>query len=662
MDKKKFLHIDYETYSNTDLTKTNATKYCADKAFEILLACYSLDGGPVETLDFASAKPLEKQILKNKLRELLIDPNIIKTAHNATFEMTCSLHWLNVPFKPEEWLCTLNMVYIMNLPGKLGNVSQVLGLSGKMAEGKDLIKYFCCPCKPTKVNGGRTRNLPEHAPEKWKVFKDYCVQDVIAEMEVYDKISWVWDELPEWEKQVCFLDYKLNHQGIKVDLGFIQKAYEADEVFKARIRERIQFMTQLENPNSLVQLKKWIKEADPSLEITSLDKDHVGDIIEKTNHQFVKVVLTIRQLLAKTSTSKYPFVLGCHVNGYMHNLLAYMATITGRWAGRGAQVHNLPRNKLDDINYTRKKYLSGDFEPYSETIPYELSQLLRTMFIPENGNLFVIMDYSAIEARIVAWLAGEQWVLDEFAGEGKIYEAMAARMFNINKNEVDSYQRQDGKTAVLACGYGGGVGAIQKFTRDWTDEKCQNIVDLYRAANPRIVKFWRKIEDMCKEVIQHNKRLKYTIPGETSDIQVFLKGGFLVIQLPSGRRLYYPNPSVDIGKLGFDSIYYWSQNQTTRKWEATETYGGKLTENIVQAIARDLLAIALLRLDKKEYTIRMHIHDEIVVEIRDVDEFQNIWEFDEIKNIMALKEDMPQWCTKLPLDAEGLIAPYYQKG
>jgi DNA polymerase len=388
-----------------DLPKTNVTKYSKDKSFEVMIICYSLDHGPIETIDLMDKSKgiMELQGKLNKLKALLCDPNIIKVAHNATFEMTCLHNYFGIPFNPREWQCTMNMAYLLNLPGKLGHLSNVLSLEkGKLDTGKNLITYFCKPCKPTKINGMRERNYPNHAPDKWADFKGYCARDVEAEMELYKRVSWIWDELPEWEKEVCYLDYKINFQGVKIDLDFVRAAADADHVFKERIKERVKDMTQLENPNSYTQLKKWVTDLDPSVDASSLDKAHVKQIIEQTNNQYLKVLLSTRKLLAKTSTAKYVCALECESNGYFNNTLAYQGTITGRWAGRKIQIHNLPKNKLDDIEYTRNKYLVKDeyFLPYSECIPYELSQLLRTMFVPEPGNHF-----SSVQLGIKAFTA-----------------------------------------------------------------------------------------------------------------------------------------------------------------------------------------------------------------------------------------------------------------
>lgn len=656
---KKYIHIDIETYSPVDLLKSNVVAYSSHPEFEILVICYSIDGGPVETL-VPSEEPEKVSILK----ELLQDPNYIKIAHNAAFEMNCLNAAFGVPFDPSQWQCTMVMAYLLNLPGSLKDVSAALGLEGKMAEGKALITYFCKPCKPTKVNGGRLRNLPEHSPDKWKIFCDYCAQDVKAEIEVFEKISWIMDTIPCWERNLWILDQKINKRGIKLDMNLVNIAVEADHNYKDRIKERLNYLTGLENPNSLIQLKAWIKMMDPALEFDSLDKAHTPEVIEKTVSEEVKQVLKIRSGLGKTSTAKYEYAKNAECNGKLYYNLMYAKAITARWGGAGVQPHNLPRVNLADIDGTRNEYLNKEYAPYGEAVPYDLSQLVRTMFIPEPGHKLIVMDFSAIEARLAAWVAGEKWVLDVFRGDGKIYEATASRMFGLPIESINHDLRQDGKTGTLACGYGGGVGAIKAFKPGWDDEKCLDIVMHWREANPKIVALWYHLDDAVKAVIGGSGPKEYKIPGETSVIRIAKEKGFLTIELPSGRKIYYARPMVGPGKHGFDAIYYYSQNQVTRKWELTETYGGKLFENIIQAIARDLLAMALLRLDKAGYDIVFHVHDEVIVEVEDKGIFHNNYAFEDIKNLMAQIEPWAtreEWCKTLPLDAAGFIGDYYKK-
>jgi DNA polymerase len=661
---KQKLFIDIETYSSVDLIATNVSKYVSSPDFEILLAAYSIDGQPVQCMDLIS-----NPHLKGELKKMITCSNVIKIAHNSIFEATCFGKYFGIPFYPREWQCTMTMAHLLNLPGALGKLSDFLKLGnlGKK-DGKDLISYFGKPCKQTIVNGGRTRNRPEHNPGKWELFKKYCIGDVEAEMAVYNRLKFIWDELSEEEKEVWYLDQIINYTGIKVDTKLIKNACMVDELFKIQVKDNLKGLTCLENPNSLVQLKKWIRIQDPELQFESLDKENIGQVLENTKSPAVKQAIGFRKLLSKSSNAKYIFAKEANVNGYLYNTMLYGKAITGRWAGAGLQVHNLPKNKLggnyDDV---RNKYLNLDITSYNfddPRIPFELSQLIRTIIIPEDNRLLLVEDYSSIEARILAWLAGERWVLDVFMEGGDIYKATASKMFNVPIEEVTPEQRQKGKVAVLACGYRGRRAAIQSIMKDWPDELCIETADRWRALNPKIVRFWTTIGNMAEQTIKFKSRLRYPIPGETdvnAVIKTFMERGCLVIQLPSGRKIYYPRAEFGFHEeTGRERIFYEGTHPKTHKWCKLETYDGKLVENITQAIARDILALAMLRLyNSKKYLpsvdIRMHVHDEIVLELDDIYGFSTQ---KKIEEIMCRNLD---WCRSLPLAAEGFFTKYYMK-
>jgi len=506
------------------------------------------------------------------------------------------------------------LALMAGLPGSLDKASSALGLSEKKQAGTHLINYFSKPCKPTKVNGGRTRNLPEHNPEKWEDFKVYCIQDVEVERAISRKLHGFM--FPAFEKRLWDLDQKINDRGVKVDTALIDHAMACDDYISTKLMASAQALTGLVNPNSVTQLKGWVEEQTGEAP-ASLNKDTVQEMLKNIDCPVVLEALNLRLQLAKASVKKYAAMKSATCeDGRVRGLLQYYgANRTGRWAGRLVQVQNLRRNNLPDLDMARDILLSGDYELlevlYGD-VPDVLSQLIRTAFIPSEGRQFIVSDFSAIEARVIAWLAGEKWRLDVFASHGKIYEASAAHMFNVPLEDVDKELRQKGKVAELALGYQGGAGALIKMgalDMGLTEDELPELVAAWRSSNPAIVRLWKEVEGAAKKAVQNQ-----TVVDFRYGIVFVYDSGNLLIRLPSGRNLVYQNAAIGIGEKGFPQITYSGVNQTTRKWEKTETYGGKLVENVVQAIARDCLAEALIAVDDAGYNIAMHIHDEVATQ------------------------------------------------
>ena len=601
-------------------------------------------------MDFASGDALPYEVLI-----ALRDPHTTKTAFNANFERTCLAKFLGFPMPPQQWSCTMAKAAQVGLPLSLDAVSSVLNLTEqKDKEGKALIRYFSVPCKPTKANGGRTRNLPQHDPEKWQRFKEYCVQDVRVEQAVLKKIDWF--EVPKMEKDLWNLDQKINDRGILVDPVFIRQAIDIDKEYREQMISEAIRITGLDNPNSVAQLKDWL-ETETGEEIQSLNKEKTVELLEAVPEGPAKKILEIRQKISKTSVKKYTSMVNCLCDDHrVRGLVQYYgANRTGRWAGRLIQVQNLVKNIMEDIDLARDVVRSGDSDLLRmlyDNLSDVLSQLIRTAFVSPEGFSLLPTDFSAIEARVLAWLAGETWRLDVFKTHGKIYEASAAQMFKVPLESIGkgSPLRQKGKVAELALGYQGGPGALVAMgalKMGIPEEELPVLVNAWRKANPKIVRYWYTVDDACKEAIRTGQ--PQSLPH---GIKVFMKKGAMIIKLPSGRQLCYVRAKLKPGKFG-DTIVYEGMDQTTKQWKQIDTYGGKLVENLTQAIARDCLADAMLRLDTAGFKIVMHVHDEAVIEEPD----DNI-RLDKVNEIMGTP--IP-WAKGLPLKAESYITKFYKK-
>ena len=654
------LHIDIETYSSIDIASSGAYKYVESVDFEILMVAYAFDDDDIVIVDLASGENLPLDFIEG-----LQDPEVEKHAHNANFERICFREYgYNVP--AEQWRCSATHARYCGLPGSLEDVSSVLQLGeyGKLSTGKALIKYFCCPTKPTNVNGHRYRNFPHHDLEKWEEFKKYCIHDVIAERKITDILKPYPVPQQEWDNYV--LDQKINDRGIKIDINIATNAIRFDDINSAELMAECKRLTGLENPNSPIQLRKWIGDA-IGKDIPSLAKDLIDPLIDEVGDGAVSDVLNIRKKLSKTSIKKYTSMLNCVCyDGRAHGLFQfYGANRTGRWAGRLIQLQNLVRNKMEALKEVRNIVKDNDYELLKmvyEDISDVLSQLIRTALVPEKGKIFGVSDFSAIEAKVIAWLASETWRLDVFRTHGKIYEASASMMFNVPLESITkgSEYRGKGKIAELALGFGGGVGALtqmeastfQKGDVKLSEEEKDLIVKKWRKASPNIVSMWADYEKCAKMAIYHKKKVVSKYKGIIFDCD----DKVMTIELPSGRKLYYQNPSLIPGKFeGTRAIQYWGMDQTKKIWCRQDTYGGKITENIVQAIARDLLVHSMQELDKRGFDIVIHVHDEIGCEI-DLNTVE--LELGVMADIMGA--EVP-WAKKLPLGAEGFITEFYKK-
>lgn len=645
------LGIDIETYSSEDIAN-GVYRYADAEDFTILLFAYSVNDGPVLITDIAQGEEIPPRIV-----EALTDPHVIKTAFNAAFERTCLNKFFGLNMDAEQWECTMVRSAMLGLPLSLDAVGRVLKLEQqKMQEGKSLIRYFSCPCKPTKVNGGRTRNLPQHAPDKWATFKRYCIRDVKVEQAIR-RITSAY-RIPESEHRLYVADQRINDRGVLVDMDLVTQAIRMDAAYKGRLNAEAMEISGLDNPNSVAQLKAWLeKETDTTVD--KLSKKDLPALLASADNDKVERMLRIRQEMAKTSTKKYEAMrkTACS-DGRVRGLLQfYGANRTGRWAGRLVQVQNLPQNHLEDLDYARSLVKSGDLsavELLFGNVPDTLSQLIRTAFIAKDGCTFLVCDFSAIEARVIAWLAGEQWRLEVFRTHGKIYEASASMMFHVPVDEITKTdpRRQKGKIAELALGYQGGVGAMKTMggeSMGLTEEEMSEIVDNWRNANPAIVRLWKDVEAAARMVIRYGE------PVSVKGLKFFMSLGAMMIQLPSGRCLSYPRPSVGVNRFGSESICYEGVSQTTKQWCQQETYGGKLVENIVQGIARDCLAITILRLEEKGYPIVFHVHDEVIIEAPENDGVHTLQGVEEIFRMPIT------WAPGLPLKGAGYTTKYYLK-
>ena len=631
--------LDLETYSSAPLPKCGVYRYCDAPDFEILLFSYAFDDEPVQTIDLASGETLPKEVIS-----ALEDPGIIKVAYNAQFERVCLSRYLGHWLDPHQWRCTMVMAAYLTLPGRLADAAVALGTTEKkMEEGKDLIRYFSVPCKPTKTNGGRTRNLPADAPEKWAVYRQYNAQDVETERAIRKALEKY--PLPEQEWELYALDQQINDRGVRVDRLLVKQAMRVDQAFSEQAFQRAQELTGLENPGSVNQLKAWL--ADQNMPMESLAKKLVQEKAKDAGG-VVADLLNLRLELSKTSVKKYEAIARCLCrDGRVHGLLQfYGASRTGRWAGRLVQAQNLPQNHLPDLNLAREMVKTGDeqlIEILFGSVPNTLSELIRTAFIPKDGCRFIVADFSAIEARVLAWLANEEWVLDEFRGKGKIYEATASRMFHIPQETIvkghPNYKyRQKGKQATLSCGYGGGVGALKAMGAKMPEEEMQPLVDAWRSANPNIVAFWGALDRAARTVIRKKTSVR------VGKLILYWQDDKMFMRLPSGRKLCYQSPHFTANRFGSDAIGYYAPS-ASGQMVVQETFGGKLAENATQAIARDILANALMTLEAHGYPVVFHIHDEAVIEMP-IGEGS----LEEACQLMAIA---PDWAEGLPLRADG---------
>ena len=646
--KQRRLTVDLETYSSVDISKAGAFKYIESPDFEILLIAYAWGDGPVQVLDITAFGTCQEEL--QDIKAGLLDPETIKIAHNSAFERAALSKWLGCDLPPEEWVDTMVLAAMNGLPLSLDGVGAALQLQDqKIKEGTALITYFCKPCKPTITNGGRTRNYPEHAPEKWDRFVGYCRRDVEVTRAIYNRLH----RLPvtDFERKVWALDARINERGVLVDLDLVNASIDVDLELQESHRVEMKRLTGLDNPNSVAQLRDWLETVGISVE--SLNKATVADLLRTIPDPTTRRVLELRRLLSKTSIKKYQTMTAAACeDGRVRGLLQYYgAGRTGRWAGRLVQVQNLPQNHLDAIRSVRELVRQRDLETLTlcfDSVPDVLSQLTRTALIAQPGHTFLVADYSAIEARVIAYLAGEQWRMDVFAGDGKIYEASYAKAFHVPVESVKkgSPERQKGKIMELALGYQGGVGALKAFGADkmgLTEREMQELVIQWRQASPSIPRFWRDAERAAKNALENPGRT-FTLP---CGVKYRKDADALRCELPSRRVLSYWGARLEDG-----SIVFMALNQTTRKWEKTQTWGGRLVENIVQAYARDCLAVALVRLDESGYQITFHVHDEIIAEAPEGSRWEDMAE------IMGRPID---WAPGLLLRGDGYETKFYMK-
>lgn len=660
----KNLEIDIETYSSVDLKKCGVYKYAESPDFEILLFGYSVDGGAARTVDLACGERIPREIL-----DALLDKKVTKWAFNAQFERICLSSFLSkqgIAFDknhedyvhsnssvrflhPSSWKCSMVWSAYMGLPLSLEGVGTVLGLEKKkLSEGKDLIRFFSVPCTPTKINKGRTRNLPEHDLEKWKAFKDYNIRDVETEKLIQDKLKKFPVPDAVWEEY--HMDQEINDRGILVDIAFVEQALSLDQSSRNKLTLSMKELTAVENPNSVLQMKSWLSKK--GLEVDTLGKKVVASLLDKTDGDVLKA-LVLRQKLSKSSVKKYQAMENavCKDQRLRGMFQFYGANRTGRFAGRLVQLQNLPQNHMEDLAQARALVRNGDFDAMEmlyEDIPDTLSQLIRTAFIPAKGMQFYVADFSAIEARVIAWLAGEDWRTKIFIDGGDIYCASASKMFRVpvEKHGVNGHLRQKGKIAELALGYGGSVGALKSMgalDMGLTEEELQPLVDAWRQANPHIVSFWWEVDRAIK------KAIKERMPQSVYGVKVFCQSGMLFITLPSGRNLAYVKPHIGENRFGSESVTYEGVG-STKKWERIESYGPKFVENIVQAISRDILLFAMRTLQHCD--IVAHVHDELIIEASPSTC---------LNEICKKMGKVPPWAQGLVLNAEGYICDFYKK-
>lgn len=649
----KVLSIDLETYSSAELKKTGVYPYAGSPNFEILLFGYAIDDDPVKVVDLASGEVIPDEIIA-----AITNPTIIKTAFNASFERVCLSKYLGLSdyLSADSWQCTMVHALYLGLPASLGQVAKVLQVGEKLSEGKELIKYFCTPCKPTAANGGRTRNLPYHAPDKWERFKQYNLRDVEVERQVRTMLSRF--PVPQSEWQLWSLDQEINDRGILVDNKLVENAIHCDEQHKTRAMQEAIDLTGVDNPGSVHQLKNWLYVKD-GLDVDKLTKETVPELIKKTGSESVKRVLELRQQLAKTSVRKYTAMKNAlGQDRRVRGLLQFYGARTGRWSGRIFQPQNLPRITLPHIDLTTARNLlkSGQYEMVDwlfKSTPDVLSQLVRTVLIASEGHVFHVVDFNSIEALLLAYYAGENWALNVFYAGGDIYAHTASRMYNLPVQGItkESAERARGKLGCLACGYQGSIGAIQKFVKpgEMTEDEMKEIVYGWREANPNIVKFWRQFEEAAREAIA----TKTSVPV-TKGIGFKVQSGMLFMDLPSGRRLTYPKVRIEPHPVhGREAICFEGINSVTKKWDKQFTYSGKLVENCIQAIARDCLAEAMHGAKAAGYPILLTVHDELIT--------QTAESFGSANELAEIVTRPIEWAPGLKLRASGDSSSYYCK-
>lgn len=642
----KQLSIDIETYSSTNLNQTGVYRYADSKDFELLLFGYAIDFGPVKVIDLTQGESIPPQVIK-----ALDDPTIIKSAFNAQFERVCLSRFVSHRLKPAGWHCSRVWSATLGLPLSLRDVGTVLGLPRqKITAGKELVRYFCTPCKPTKANQNRTRNFPYHAPDKWQQFKQYNQRDVEVEMEITQKLERFPVPQNEWENY--WMDQDINDCGIRIDQQLVNQAIKCQGEFHDQYLKKSQQLTGLDNPNSPLQLKEWLQRQ--GVKTDSLSKASVAQLLETTTGT-VHQVLALRQLLSKSSVKKYQAMQKAMCqDGRVHGLLQfYGANRTGRWAGRLVQVQNLPRNSMPDLEEARALVKQGNTTALAmlyDSVPDVLSQLIRTAFIPSKNHHFYVADFSAVEARVIAWLSNEKWRQESFAKNEDIYCASASQMFGVPvvKHGINGELRQKGKIAELALGYGGSIGALKAMGATklgLTEDELPPLVEMWRQASPHIVQFWWDVDKAAKECI------KTHLPQTTHGMKFIYRSGCMFLRLRSGRYLCYPKPKIGTNRFGSESITFMGIN-TVKKWDRIETYGAKLVENIVQATSRDLLAGAMRRLETAGNPVVMHIHDEAVIDAptdRSLD------------TIVKIMIEVPDWADGLILNAAGFVGDFYKK-
>ena len=642
----KQISIDIETYSSTNLNQTGVYRYADSDDFELLLFGYATDFGPVKVVDLTQGEKIPPQII-----EALDNPDIIKSAFNAQFERVCLSRYIGRRLKPAGWHCSRVWSATLGLPLSLRDVGSVLGLPRqKITAGKELVRYFCTPCKPTKANQNRTRNFPYHAPDKWQQFKQYNQRDVEVEMEITQKLERFPVLQNEWENY--WMDQDINDRGIRIDQQLVNNAIKCQSVFHDKYLQTAKNITGLANPNSPLQLKDWLHQQ--GVKTDSLSKASVTQLLQTTTGK-VHQVLALRQLLSKSSVKKYQAMQKAMCqDGRVHGLLQfYGANRTGRWAGRLVQIQNLPRNSMPDLEEARELVKQGNVPALAmlyDSVPDVLSQLIRTAFIPSKNHHFYVADFSAVEARVIAWLSNEKWRQDAFAKNEDIYCASASQMFGVPvvKHGINGELRQKGKIAELALGYGGSIGALKAMGATklgLTDDELPPPVQMWRNASPHIVQFWWDVDKAAKECI------KTHLPQTTHEMKFIYRSGCMFLRLRSGRYLCYPQPKIGINRFGSESITFMGIN-TVKKWDRIETYGAKLVENIVQATSRDLLSEAMRRLEATGNTVVMHIHDEAVIDApfnRSLD------------TTVQLMTKVPDWANGLILNAAGFVSDFYKK-
>lgn len=654
------LFIDIETFSSVDITKCGAYKYIASPDFEILIIGYAFDDGPVEIVDLARG-----DYIPEEFEDALTNPDVLKVAHNAVFERK-SFERIGYPTETSQWFCTAVKAAYCGLPLSLDAVSKKLDLEDKKLDtGKALIKYFSCPCKPTKINGGRTRNYPHHAILKWGMYIEYNKYDVLAEREIYHRLEQY--EIPDIERRLYVLDQNINDRGVMIDRELAESCIYVDETYKEVIMAEAKKITHLENPKSAAQMKSWIQRM-TGVPVESLAKEVIPDVIKQVeDYPEVLQAIELYRKMQKTSVKKYYAMVNCSTpdDRVRGTFQFYGANRTGRWAGRLLQLQNLSKNHFEDIDLPRDIIRARDWETADMlygNVPDVLSQLVRTALIAPEGYIFSVADFSAIEARVISWLANEQWRLDVFRGDGKIYEATGSKMFGVPVSAITkgSALRDKSKISELALGYGGSLGALRRMGGEkmgLADAEMMSLVKKWRNANPAIVRMWSELEHAAHEAVKYRRKVKATCRNIVFDCN----GEYMTVLLPSGRQLFYVRPHFIDKKIGRSTmptkvLCYEGIDQEKKIWCVTDTYGGKLTENIVQAIARDLIGYAMILLEDAGYRIVAHIHDECIAEVPKDGNEQKYYDM-----MAALMGTPPGWASDLPLRADGYLTPYYKK-